>query len=262
MNTKLSTLIALSSLVAAPLFAADDGFKPIFNGKDLTGWDGNPKNWSVQDGCLTGVTTDAEVLPYNQFLIWRGGTVKNFEIRAKIKQAGNNSGIQYRSKELKDVGQWSVGGYQCDVHPAAANNAMLYEEKGRGIVAQNGQSVIIDPQGQKWLVAQHEPVKVEVAEWNEYSVIAQGNKLTHKLNGQVTAEVVDHQADKRAVEGILALQIHRGPAMKVQIKDIMLKVLPDGGVLSPEQAPVPPDAKKIETPKVAAKKEAKKKKSN
>lgn len=262
MKTKLATLTALSFVLASPLFAADDGFKPLFNGKDLTGWDGNPKNWSVQDGCLTGVTTAEEVLPYNQFLIWRGGTVKNFEIRAKIKQAGNNSGIQYRSKELKEVGQWSVGGYQCDVHPAPANNAMLYEEKGRGIVAQNGQSVIIDAQGQKWLTGQREPVKANVEEWNEYSVIAVGNKLTHKLNGQVTAEIIDHQADKRALEGILALQIHRGPAMKVQIKDIMLKVLPDGGVLSPEQAPVPADAKKIEAPKAAPKKDAKKKKAN
>jgi hypothetical protein len=242
--------------------AADAGFASIFNGKDLAGWDGNPKNWSVQDGCLTGVTTDAEVLPYNQFLIWRGGTVKNFEIHAKIKEAGNNTGIQYRSKELKDVGPWSVGGYQCDVHPAPANNAMLYEEKGRGILVQNSQSVIIDEHGAKWLVEQRDPVKVNVEDWNDYTVIAMGNKITHKLNGKVTMELIDHQADKRSFDGILAFQIHRGPAMKVQIKDVMLKTLPDGGVLSPEQAPVPANAKKIEAAKPGAKKGAAKKKSN
>jgi hypothetical protein len=103
----------------------------LFNGKDLSGWDGNPESWSVQDGCITGVTTDDKPLPYNQFLIWRGGTVKNFELTAKIKQSGNNSGIQYRSKELKDVGPFSIGGYQCDIHPDPRNNAMLYDERGR-----------------------------------------------------------------------------------------------------------------------------------
>src|SRR3954469_5508082 len=74
---------------------AQDGFRPLFNGKDLTGWDGNPELWSVEDGCITGKTTGPEQLPYNQFLIWRGGVVKNFELHAKIKESGNNSGVQY-----------------------------------------------------------------------------------------------------------------------------------------------------------------------
>ena len=219
--------------------------RQLFNGKDLSGWDGNPASWSVQDGCITGVTKADEPLPYNQFLIWRGGTVKNFELTAKIKQSGNNSGIQYRSKELKDVGPWSIGGYQCDVHPDPKNNAMLYDERGRAIVAQNGQTVIIDSEGTKWLVKETEPVKVDVAEWNEYTVIARGNHLIHKLNGKVTVDVIDHQVKERELEGLIALQIHRGPAMKVQVKDIVLKELPDGDVLTPEQAPVPADAKKL-----------------
>src|SRR5215467_5428734 len=92
--------------------------RQLFNGKDLDGWEGNPESWSVQDGAITGITTDDKRLPYNQFLIWRGGagknsttknnTVKNFELRAKVRQTGNNSGIQYRSKELAQVGPWSV----------------------------------------------------------------------------------------------------------------------------------------------------------
>jgi len=253
----IATAITASSLAA---FAAD-GFKPLFNGKDLTGWDGNPELWSVQDGCITGITK-AEPIPYNQFLIWRGGTVKNFELRAKIKQAGSNSGIQYRSKELKEVGPWSIGGYQCDIHPTPANNAMLYEERSRGIVAQNGQNVIIDAQGDKWLVSQRDPVSVNVEDWNEYAVIAIGNKIVHMVNGRITATIVDHQTDKRALEGLLALQIHRGPPMKVQIKDIMLKEMPEGGVLTPEQAPVPAGAKQVGASKSAAKKDAKKKKTN
>ena len=255
-RSRLALSSALAFLFAVPILAAEEpGFTPLFNGKDLSGWEGDPALWSVQDGAITGVTTDGAPLPYNKFLIWRGGTVKNFELHAKVRQAGNNSGIQYRSRELKEVGPWSVGGYQCDIHPLAVNNAMLYDERGRGIVAMNGQSVIVDEKGAKWLTKQRDPVTVDVAEWNEYTIIARGNQLTHKLNGQVTVEIIDHQADQRELEGILAIQVHRGPAMRVQIKDVMLKTLPDGGVLSPAEAPVPPDAKplgKPATPKKAA----------
>src|ERR671921_1598717 len=98
-------------LVTVTTLAADAQERQLFNGKDLTGWEGNPKSWSVKDGVIVGVTTNEEPLPYNQFLIWRGGTVKNFELSAKVRQSGNNSGLQYRSKELKDVGPWSIGGY-------------------------------------------------------------------------------------------------------------------------------------------------------
>ncbi len=248
-----SLLVGLAALaLTADSFAQE---RQLFNGKDLSGWEGSSENWSVEDGCITGVTTNEKQLPYNQFLIWRGGTLKNFELTAKIKQSGNNSGIQYRSKELKDVGPWSIGGYQCDIHPDPRNNAMLYDERGRGIVAQNGQTVIIDKEGTKWIAKETEPVKADVAEWNEYTVIARGNHLIHKLNGQVTADIIDHQESDRELDGLLAIQIHRGPAMKVQIKDIVLKVLPDGGVLTAEQAPVPADAKKVAAP--AGKKKAK-----
>jgi len=233
------------TMLAGPAWAQE---RNLFNGKDLSGWEGNPESWSVVDGCITGVTKDDAPLPYNQFLIWRAGTVKNFELRAKVRQSGNNSGIQYRSKELKDVGPWSIGGYQCDIHPQAANNAMLYDERERGIVAQNGQTVIVDGEGAKWIVKESEPVKADVAEWNDYAIIARGNHLIHKLNGQVTVDIIDHQDSQRELEGLLAIQIHRGPAMRVQIKDIMLRELPDGEVLSPEKAPVPPDAKKVAAP--------------
>ncbi|WP_395740151.1 family 16 glycoside hydrolase [Prosthecobacter sp.] len=226
--------------------SAQEGFKPLFNGKDLTGWDGNPELWSVEDGCITGKTTGPEQLSYNQFLIWRGGKVKNFELHAKIKQSGNNTGIQYRSKELPENGRWSIGGYQCDIHPATPNNAMVYEEKGRGIIVQNGQGVVVDPEGKRWLVSEHEPVKVDIAEWHEYTVIATGNHLIHKIDGKVTIDLLDFEESKRAFEGLVAFQIHRGPAMNVQIKDVMLKELPDGGVISFEKSAIPSDAQIIE----------------
>ena len=234
------------------------GFRPLFNGKDLAGWDGNPALWSVEDGCITGRTKSPQDLTYNQFLIWRGGELKNFELRVKAKVMGVNSGIQFRSKELPEVGKWSIGGYQCDMHPTAVNNAMVYEERGRGIVAQNGQSVVTDPQGQKWLVTEREPVKVDVAEWHEYSVLAQGNRLTCKIDGKVTAELTDHDEAKRALSGLLALQIHAGPAMTVQIKEVDLKELPDGGAQPFAKADIPNDAQVIEAKKPAAKPAAEK----
>ncbi|WP_395749604.1 family 16 glycoside hydrolase [Prosthecobacter sp.] len=238
--------LLLFSLLFSSFATAQEGFKPLFNGKDLTGWDGNPELWSVEDGCITGKTTGPEQLSYNQFLIWRGGKVKNFELHAKIKETGNNTGIQYRSKELPENGKWSIGGYQCDIHPATPNNAMVYEERGRGIIVQNGQGVVIDPEGKRWLASEHEPVKVDIAEWHEYTVIAQGNHLIHKIDGKVTIDLLDFEESKRALEGLIAFQIHRGPAMNVQIKDVMLKELPDGGVISFEKSAIPSDAQIIE----------------
>ncbi len=255
MKTLLPLIVAALAILQSSF--AQEGFRPLFNGKDLTGWDGNPELWSVEDGCLTGKTTGPEQLGYNQFLIWRGGVLKNFELRAKIKESGNNSGIQYRSKELAEVGKWSVGGYQCDIHPAPANNGMVYEERARGIIVQNGQSVVIDPEGKRWIVAEREPAKVDIAEWHEYTVIAQGNHLIHKLDGQVTIDLVDHEEAKRALAGILAFQIHRGPAMRVQIKDVLLKELPDGGVTAFDKAALPATAKPAEKAKTAPKGKAK-----
>ncbi|MCB1098585.1 MAG: DUF1080 domain-containing protein [Verrucomicrobiae bacterium] len=223
-----------------------EGFRSLFNGTDLSGWDGNPELWSVEDGAITGITTGPEQLGYNQFLIWRGGEVKNFELRARIRQSGNNSGIQYRSKELPENGKWSIGGYQCDLHPTTANNAMLYEERARGIVVQNGQSVAIDPAGKRWLTAEHSPVKVDIAEWHEYTVIANGNHLIHKIDGEVTIDLMDFDENARSLQGLLAFQIHRGPAMSVQIKDVMLKELPDGQVVPFKDYAIPSDAQVIE----------------
>lgn len=257
MKIHLLSLFALT-LALAPLSAQDDdGFQSLFNGKDLTGWDGNPELWSVEDGVITGRTKGPEHLDYNQFLIWRGGTVKNFELRAKVKVTGNNSGIQYRSKELPENGKWSVGGYQCDIHPNAPYNAMIYHERGRGIVVQNGQSVVVDPEARKWLVAERDPVAVDTEQWHEYTIIAKGNHITHLLDDQMTIELSDYDKEGRSLEGIIAFQVHRGPAMEVQIKDVRLKHLPDGGVTPFAEADVPSDAQEIGKKKPAPKPKAK-----
>lgn len=225
----------------------EETLQSIFNGKDLSGWDGDPKLWSVVDGAITGTTTEESPLPYNKFLIWTGGTVRNFELRLKLRLIGdNNSGIQYRSRRLLELGEYVVGGYQTDIHPRASYHGMLYEEKGRGIIAQHGQRVIIDANGNKWQVGTTGPIlEVNLAEWNEYTIVARGNRLIHKINGHTTVDVVDHQIPERSLEGVLAFQVHRGPAMQVQIKDVLLKILPGGGIIEPDQTPIPADAIQI-----------------
>ena len=237
---------ALISSTASGLAAAEPGFESIFDGKTLQGWSGDPTLWSVQDNAITGVTTDEEPLDYNKFLIW-DDQVENFHLRAKVRLIGNsNSGIQYRSKHLKDQGEYVVGGYQCDIHPKAENNGMLYHERGRGIVAKHGQKVIVDNAGDKWITGTTGPVQeIKLEEWNTFEIIATGNKLVHKLNGKVSAEIIDHHEAGRLMKGIVAIQVHRGPAMRVQVKDVELKHLPAGGVLSLTDAPIPADAEKV-----------------
>ncbi|MFZ9980073.1 MAG: family 16 glycoside hydrolase, partial [Opitutales bacterium] len=247
MRNPLSALLAVLLAALSPL-SAQEGFKPLFDGKTLAGWDGNPELWSVEDGAITGKTKGPDHLAYNQFLIWRGGVVKNFELRAKIKCSASNSGIQYRSKELAEAGKWVVGGYQCDVHANAPYNGMVYEERGRGILVQNGQNVVIDDKGDKWLAAERDAVKVDFTEWHEYVIIAQGNHLIHKVDGKVTIDLVDHDPKNRSLEGLLAFQVHKGPAMVVQIKDVVLKELPDSPLITLDKSPIPSDAQRIVPP--------------
>jgi putative heme-binding domain-containing protein len=246
MRNPLSALLAFLLAAFSPL-SAQDGFKPLFDGKTLAGWDGNPELWSVEDGAITGKTKGPDHLAYNQFLVWNG-VVKNFELRAKVKCSASNSGIQYRSKALPEVGKWVVAGYQCDIHANPPYNGMVYDERGRGILVQNGQSVIIDDKAAKWLSAEHDPVKVDFTEWHEYVIIAQGNRLIHKVDGKVTIELVDHDAKDRELEGLLAFQVHKGPAMIVQIKDVMLKELPEVPLVTLDKSPIPSDAQRIVAP--------------
>lgn len=256
MRHPLSALLAFLLVALSPL-SAQDGFKPLFDGKTLAGWDGNPELWSVEDGAMVGKTKGPEHLAYNEFLIWRGGVVRNFELRAKVKCSASNSGIQYRSQELPAVGKWVVGGYQCDIHPNAPYNGMVYDERGRGIIVQNGQHVVVDDKGAKWLSAEHDPIKVDVTQWHDYVIIAQGNRLIHKINGKVTIELVDHDAKDRELEGLLAFQVHKGPAMVVQIKDVMLKELPASPLVTLDQSPIPSDAQRIVAPGAGKKAPAK-----
>lgn len=233
-NRVLWLLLLLPLYLAGPTpsQAAD---KALFNGKDLTGWRGNPELWSVKDGTITGVTTKEHPLTHNTFLVWTNGTLKNFELRLSYRIVGGNSGIQYRSKVTSE-GEFGpiVGGYQADFEAKKTFSGILYEERGRGILAQRGQKTVIKDAGDKHKVevvgslgsSEEIQSKIKNEDWNDYLVIAQGNHLQHFINGVPTVDVVDEQSSKAATSGILALQIHTGDPMTVQFKDLKLKQLP------------------------------------
>lgn len=238
-----------TSLALAISSFAQDGGTPLFNGRDLTGWDGDPALWKVENGIVIGTNASPEAMANNSFLIWRGGKVGDFELRATVRVIGdNNSGIQYRSRELSEVAPWVITGYQCDIHPAIEHTGMTYEEKGRGIFGLNGRNVMLDPEGALWLLSEHAPVKVDVSQWNEYVIIARGNHLIHQINGQVTSELIDHDEKNRTLEGLLAIQLHRGNANSVHIKDLRIKPLMDGKLVP---FALPTGAKKIEKPRTS-----------
>lgn len=220
----LFALLCFVVSVPATLPAADDGFVDLFNGKDLSGWDGDKSLWSVEDGAITG-KTDGK-LPYNKFLIWNG-VLKDFELKLVFRLEGdNNSGVQYRSRQLKDAGEFVVGGYQADIHANPPYTGMLYDERGRGILAERGQKVIVGPDGKREISKLEGAVeKVDLTKWNELVIIGRGTHIVHKLNGQVAVDITDNHEKEAELEGVLALQVHAGPVMKAQFKSIQLKVL-------------------------------------
>jgi len=222
-------IVGLAVLLTAAIAAdnADEGFVCLFDGKTLNGWEGKPQFWSVRDGTITGQTTAENPTKGNTFLIWRGGKLADFELRLKFRMEGGNSGIQYRSAEMDN---FVVGGYQADFDAGNNYTGILYEERGRGILVPRGKKLVVREDGSKEVVGSTCDEKdllasLKKGDWNEYVVIAQGNHLVQKINGFTTIDLTDHQKEKSRAEGILALQLHQGPPMLVQFKDIQLKQL-------------------------------------
>lgn len=204
------------------------GFKKIFNGQDLSGWKGNEELWSVEDGAITGRTTADKPLKFNTFLIWEEGPVANFELRLDYKIVDGNSGIQYRSRVLNEE-DYIVGGYQADIDATMKFAGINYEEKARGILAQRGQRVTIAEDGTKTVETFGDAAelgeKIHGDDFNSYRLVARGNKLSHYINDQLMSEVIDNEAGKAASEGVLAFQVHQGPPMVIQFKNVRLKTI-------------------------------------
>lgn len=230
-----SALLGALGFAAGQALAAEEGFQNLFNGKDLTGWDGNPKLWSVKDGAITGQTTAENPAKDNTFLIWTNGTPGDFELRCSFKLVPGdakgfaNSGVQYRSR-IFDAANWVVGGYQADMEAGPNFTGILYEERLRGIMAQRGEKVTWDNNCRKQVtgsVGKAEDIEASIkkGDWNEYVIIAKGNHLQQFVNGKQTVDVTDDCESKRAMKGIIALQLHAGPPMMAQFKDIRIKLL-------------------------------------
>jgi len=221
-------VIATAALFVLPLHA-EEGFKSIFNGKDLTGWDGDPLHWSAVEGVLRGDSTKNRAKS-NTFIVWREGKLKNFELKLKYRiHAGNNSGVQYRSKETK---KWVISGYQAEVENRLGKTGFLYHEQGRGWLVDVGDFMEIAADSKKLIVGEvsdwdtimKAPYHAD-KDWNAYHFICRGNHVIHYLNGYQTVELIDHEKARRCMEGVLALQVHGGSPMTVDFKDIEINDL-------------------------------------
>jgi lysophospholipase L1-like esterase len=207
----------------------DNGFRPIFDGKTLEGWDGNPEFWRIEEGVIVGETTPEKPTKGNTFLIWRGGQPGDFELKAEYRMRNGNSGIQVRSWEEPDKwGKWVIGGYQADIDESGRYTGILYGERYRGILAERGQKTEIGEDHKPKVVGQIGPAdelikKVDLKGWNEFHIVARGNRITQSINGQTMVDVVDNDVQQRRAMGLIALQLHAGPPMKVEFRNIRIK---------------------------------------
>ncbi|MFT5731721.1 MAG: type 1 glutamine amidotransferase [Planctomycetota bacterium] len=223
-----SLVVSIVLATSSPLLAQTEEWQSIFDGKSLAGWDGNTEFWSVEDGALTGQTSKENPTKGNTFLIWRGGEPANFELKAEFRIGAHNSGIQYRSFETEN--EWVVGGYQADIDFGNNWSGTNYGERFGGILAKRGERATRSKDGGRTVESLGDAAElgkmVKPGEWNSYHIIARGHHLVQKINGTVMSEIFDN-ADAARSKGLLALQLHAGPPMKVQFKDLQLKTLAD-----------------------------------
>jgi len=228
-------LLALTATSYAVDAADESDFESLFDGESLKGWDGNPALWSVADGAILGRTTDESPIEANEFIIWEG-EVADFVLRFQFRIADHgvgNSGVQYRSQRKPASHRWAVEGYQADIERTNQHMGILYDEGGRGILAARGQKVVIaeTPDGFKKEVVgsvgdPDELVSnVKAGEWQEYEIVADGNVLIQRINGHETIHVTDQDSKNAEASGVLAFQLHRGPAMQVEFRNIRIKHL-------------------------------------
>ncbi|MBI1345668.1 DUF1080 domain-containing protein [bacterium] len=235
---------ALTVLCSAPLFAADapatvpaepSGMRSLFNGTDLSGWDGDPRLWSVKEGVIHGETTPENVAMGNTFLICQQGTLKDFDLRLSFRcNATNNSGIQYRSKHITDDkvrNKWVVRGYQHELRNEIKfpnTSSFIYDEGGkRGRICLVGEVATWETDGKKVvksdLINEEEFGKLfKLDDWNDVAIIARGHRIQHYLNGQLILDFTDNNPELALNEGILALQLHAGKPMWTEFKNIRI----------------------------------------
>jgi hypothetical protein len=247
--TMLSFLVISVMVIGLPTDVSaqkkKDQFVPIFDGKTLKGWEGDLNYWRVENGSIVGEITADKLLKNNTFIIWRGGETKDFELKLEYKMSiDGNSGINYRSEQITEV-PFALKGYQADIDGKNRYTGQNYEERGRTTLAYRGQKTKIngtdDPTA---LVKDHVKnnawTKVEITkswnkdslqtfikgtDWNEVHLIVKGNRLQHYVNGVLMSDVTDDDKVNRKMSGLLGVQVHVGPPMKVEYRNIRLKEL-------------------------------------
>ncbi len=229
----------LTTCVAAQQHSSDDqngsGFKQIFDGKTLNGWDCDTDFWRVEDGAIVGESKINHQPKQNIFCIWRGGQPANFELRLQYRLTGvndGNSGIQYRSIERPDIAKWVLQGYQADIDLKQTYTGQIYEERARGFLSLRGQ-LAQAINGEKPVVlgsvGASDELKsfIKVDDWNDVDIIARGNILIQLWNGHLMSELIDDDTSARKNKGEIGIQLHRLPncAMKMEVRNIRIKTL-------------------------------------
>jgi hypothetical protein len=219
-----------------PIEGDEPGFELIFDGRTLSGWKGDPNYWRVEDGALVGEITPATVIKSNTFIIWQGAKPQNFELKLEYRiSAEGNSGINYRSAVIPDPvtpsNAFAMRGYQFDIDGKNRYTGNNYEEKGRLFLALRGQMTRVVGGRPPVLLSTFEspaPQPAVPAQWNSVHLIVRDRVLIHALNGQLMCTVIDDDAAPAPLDGAIAVQVHTGPPMKVEYRNIRLKVLPAG----------------------------------
>jgi hypothetical protein len=235
MIQKLSFRLALFILIVGNIFPTQaqdkkNEFVKIFDGKTMKGWEGDTDFWKVENGTFVGEVTKEKPLKTNTFLIWRGGLPANFEFKAQYRiSPGGNSGVQYRSEELPNI-RFALKGYQADIDGADVYTGQNYEERGRGFLAKRGEISVLKSDMKPTITgslgnSDSLKSKIKNGDWNELHIIVKDNHLQHFINGVLMSEVTDEDAKNRKYNGLLGLQVHVMPTMKVEYRKILLKQL-------------------------------------
>jgi len=197
----------------------------LFNGETLHNWDGDPEFWSVKEGAITGVATVDKPLKTTTYLIWRGETFDDFKMTFEYRIDGGNSGVHFRSHE---IAKWQVEGYQADISDWEDYTGVLYSSP-RSQLAYRGESVAIDKSGKKTVTrfGDHDRLRKHIQEkqWNQYMVIARGPHIMLTINGVMMSQGIDRDREQAARTGIIAIQLHDGPPMKIQIRNMAMQKL-------------------------------------
>lgn len=228
--SSLILLIATLALIAAGARGSElKGFEPIFDGVSLAGWETpEPRYWTVTNGAIVGRITAEQPCETNQYLVWRGGELADFELVLKSRlrgEGGINNGFQFRSRLMPDH---DICGYQVDNNLQTPWLVRLYDEYGRHALAWRGESATFDGEGRRKAAPLTEAdgeAWFKLEEWHEYHLTCIGRKITLRVDGRLAAEVQDNDERRFEPQGIFALQLHSGPPTEVEFKDIRLKVL-------------------------------------